>query len=274
VVAQSLNRTHPSMELEGPQFDETAGVKLGVIFNPAYADLLLEGTDHSFAQLAALAKDRKALPRFPLLASLSATARTVTHEVESTNIVARIQGKDSKLKAEYAVLSAHIDHLGIGEPINGDRIYNGAMDNGSGSALLLDVARSLQHSRARLKRSVLFVWVTGEEKGLLGSRFFAAHPTVTATSMIADINTDMFLPIIPLKVLTVYGLAESELGDHIMNVADRLGLRVQPDPAPLRNIFIRSDQYNFVRRGIPSCDDRCRVHPRLGRGEGHEGLAD
>ena len=248
----SLNRKHPSMELEYPEFDETAGVKLGIVFNPAYADLLLEGTDHTFAELAALAKDRKALPRFPLLVSVKATAHTITHEVESTNIVARIQGKDPQLKAEYVVLSAHIDHLGIGEPINGDRIYNGAMDNGSGSALLLDVARSLKHSRTRLKRSVLFVWVTGEEKGLLGSKFFATHPTVRATSMIADINTDMFLPIIPLKVLTVYGLAESDLGDRVMQVADLFGLHVQPDPAPLRNVFIRSDQYNFVRQGIPS----------------------
>jgi Zn-dependent M28 family amino/carboxypeptidase len=248
----SLNRNHPSMDLEGPEFDETAGVKLSVTFNPAYADLLLEGTGHNFAELAALAKNRATLPRFPLLVSISATAHTITDDVESTNIVARIRGKDSKLKAEYVVLSAHIDHVGIGEPINGDRIYNGAMDNGSGSALLLDVARSLQDSHTRLKRSVLFVWVTGEEKGLLGSKFFAAHPTVAATSMIADINTDMFLPIIPLKVLTVYGLAESDLGDRVVQVADHLGLRVQPDPAPLRNVFIRSDQYNFVRQGIPS----------------------
>jgi Zn-dependent M28 family amino/carboxypeptidase len=248
----SLNRNHPSMELDYPEFDETAGVKLGITFNPAYADLLLEGTGHTFAELAALAKDRRALPRFPLLVSVKATTNTITHEVQSTNIVARIQGKDPKLKAEYVVLSAHIDHLGIGEPINGDRIYNGAMDNGSGSALLLDVARSLKHSRARLRRSVLFVWVTGEEKGLLGSKFFAAHPTVRATSIIADINSDMFLPIIPLKVLTVYGLAESDLGDRVKQVADPLGLRVQPDPAPLRNVFIRSDQYNFVRKGIPS----------------------
>jgi Zn-dependent M28 family amino/carboxypeptidase len=150
------------------------------------------------------------------------------------------------------VLSAHIDHLGIGEPINGDRIYNGAMDNSSGSAVLLDVARSLKESHTHIKRSVLFIWVTAEEKGLLGSKFFAAHPTEPATSMIADINTDMFLPIIPLKVLTVYGLSESDLGDRIKQVADRLGLSVEPDPEPLENIFIRSDQYNFVRRGIPS----------------------
>jgi Zn-dependent M28 family amino/carboxypeptidase len=248
----SLNRNRPSMDLDYPEFDETAGVKLAITFNPAYADLLLEGTGHTFAELAALAKDRRALPRFPLLVSVKATTNTITHEVRSTNIVARIQGADPKLKVEYVVLSAHIDHLGIGEPINGDRIYNGAMDNGSGSALLLDVARSLKHSHTRLRRSVLFVWVTGEEKGLLGSKFFAAHPTVKATSMIADINSDMFLPIIPIKVLTVYGLAESDLGDRVKQVADPLGLRVQPDPAPLRNVFIRSDQYNFVREGIPS----------------------
>jgi Zn-dependent M28 family amino/carboxypeptidase len=248
----SLNRNQPSMDLEGAEFDETAGAKLGVAFNPAYADLLLEGTGHTFAELAALANDRASLPRFPLQVSISATAHTVTKEVNSTNIVAGIQGRDLKLKAEYVVLSAHIDHVGIGAPINGDRIYNGAMDNGSGSALLLDVARSLKASHTRLRRSVLFVWITGEEKGLLGSKFFAAHPTVPATSMVADINTDMFLPIIPLKVLTVYGLAESDLGDRVAQVADHLGLGVQPDPAPLRNVFIRSDQYNFVRRGIPS----------------------
>jgi Zn-dependent M28 family amino/carboxypeptidase len=247
----SLNRNHASMDLIGPEFDETTGAQLAVTFNPAYADMLLDGTGHTFSEIAALAKDRKTLPRFPLLVSVSATTHISTREVESTNVVARLPGRDAKLKTEYVVLSAHIDHIGIGEPINGDRIYNGAMDNGSGSALLLDIARSLRHS-IPLKRSVLFVWVTGEEKGLLGSRFFAAHPTVAASSMVADINTDMFLPIVPLKILTVYGLAESDLGDRVTAVADRLGLRVQPDPAPLRNVFIRSDQYNFIRSGVPS----------------------
>jgi Zn-dependent M28 family amino/carboxypeptidase len=248
----TLARNHASMELVGPEFDETAGTQLGVTFNPAYADLLLEGTGHTFAEIATLGKDRKAMPRFPLRVSVIAATHTATHDVDSTNIVARIPGNDPKLKSEYVVLSAHIDHLGIGEPINGDRIYNGAMDNGSGSALLLDLARSLKASRPPLKRSVLFVWVTGEEKGLLGSRFFATHPTVTAASMVADINTDMFLPIVPLRILTVYGLAESDLGDRVTTIANRLGLQVQPDPAPLRNVFIRSDQYNFIRQGVPS----------------------
>jgi Zn-dependent M28 family amino/carboxypeptidase len=248
----ALNRDLPSMDLVGPEFDETAGSQLAVTFNPAYADLLFEGTGHTFAEIAALGKDRKALPRFPLEVSISAVAHTSSHEVDSRNVVARISGRDPKLKSEYVVLSAHIDHLGMGAPIDGDRIYNGAMDNGSGSALLLDVARSLKRVREPMKRSVLFVWVTAEEKGLLGSKFFAAHPTVARKAMIADINTDMFLPIIPLKALTVYGLGESDLGDRVAQIAADHGLRVQPDPAPLHNVFIRSDQYNFVRHGIPA----------------------
>jgi Zn-dependent M28 family amino/carboxypeptidase len=248
----ALNRNHPSMDLIGPEFDETSGSKVAIAFNPAYADLLLQGSGHTFAELAALGKDRKPLPHFALKVSLSATTATRSRDVDSTNIVARIPGTDPKLKAEYVVLSAHIDHVGIGEPINGDRIYNGAMDNGSGSALLLDIARSLKQTHTTLKRSLLLVWVTGEEKGLLGSKYFAEHPTVAPKSMIADINTDMFLPIIPFKILTVYGLAESDLGDRVKQVGDHLKVQIQPDPQPLLNVFIRSDQYNFVRHGVPS----------------------
>ena len=248
----ALNRNHPSMDLIGPEFDETSGSKVAIAFNPAYADLLLRGSGHTFAELAALGKDRKPLPHFALKVSLSATTAARSRDVDSTNIVAQIPGTDPTLKAEYVVLSAHIDHVGIGEPINGDRIYNGAMDNGSGSALLLDIARSLKQTHTTLKRSLLLVWVTGEEKGLLGSKYFAEHPTVAPKSMIADINTDMFLPIIPLKILTVYGLAESDLGDRVKQVGDQLNVQIQPDPQPLLNVFIRSDQYNFVRHGVPS----------------------
>jgi Zn-dependent M28 family amino/carboxypeptidase len=248
----ALNRNHPSMDLIGPEFDETAGAKLAVTFNPANADLLLQGSGHTFEEIAALGKDRKALPHFPLNVSVSAATATHTQNLESTNIVAQIRGTDPKLKDEYVVLSAHIDHVGIGEPINGDRLYNGAMDNGSGTSLLLDIARSLKTAHTKLKRSVLLVWVTGEEKGLLGSKYFAEHPTVAPKSMVADINADMFLPIVPLKVLTVYGLAESDLGDRVTQVADHLNMHIQPDPLPLLNVFIRSDQYNFVRHGVPS----------------------
>jgi Zn-dependent M28 family amino/carboxypeptidase len=248
----SLNRTQPSMVLAGAQFNDTPGELFSAVFNPAYADLLFAGTGHSFADLAALGKDRKPMPRFALPVSIRAVTHVIQTDVHSANLIAVIPGSDPKLRHQYVVLSAHLDHLGIGQPINGDRINNGAMDNGSGSAMLLDVAHSLVQSHEQLKRSVLFVWVTGEEKGLLGSRYFAARPTVPTADIVADLNTDMFLPIVPLKILTVYGLAESDLGERVTAVALRLGYRVQPDPEPLRNAFIRSDQYSFIKEGIPS----------------------
>ena len=248
----SANRTHVSMTLADPKFDDTAGEKLAVIFNPAKADQLFAGSGHTFSEIAALAKERKPLPRFPLAVSIKATARLDKQEIESANVIAKLPGSDPELQNEYVVLSAHIDHIGIGEPIKGDRIYNGAMDNASGSAVLLDVASSLKKSGERFKRSLLFVFVTGEEKGLLGSRYFTAYPTVDPKSMVADINIDMFLPIVPLKVLTIWGLEESDLGDEARQVAEAHGIVVQSDPEPQRNIFIRSDQYNFIRHGIPA----------------------
>ena len=248
----TLARTRPSMSLADPALNESQGIKLMVVFNPADADKLFEGAPYKFQQLASLAKERKPLPRFALPVSIKARAKIIQKDVESDNVVARLPGTDPKLKVEYVVLSAHIDHLGIGEPINGDRIYNGAMDNGSGSALILDIANSLQHSQVKLKRSLLFLWVTAEEKGLLGSKYFAANPTVPKVSIVADINTDMFLPIYPLKLLTVYGLDESSLGDMVRQVGQQEGVTVQSDPEPLRNAFIRSDQYSFIRQGIPS----------------------
>ena len=183
---------------------------------------------------------------------MQATTKVIKKDVESDNIVARLPGSDASLKAQYVVLSAHIDHIGIGEPINGDKIYNGAMDNGSGSALLLDLASAMHAANLKPKRSLLFLWITGEEKGLLGSKYFANYPTVPKSSIVADLNTDMFLPIIPLKLLTVLGLNESTLGNDVREVAKQLGLEVQPDPEPLRNSFVRSDQYSFIRQGVPS----------------------
>jgi Zn-dependent M28 family amino/carboxypeptidase len=248
----SLNRAHPSMDLADPEFNDTSGLKLSLTFNPGQAEKLFAGSGHTFAEIAALGKDRKPLPHFPLDASLKARATLKTTGVESANVVATLPGSDPALKNEYVVLSAHVDHVGVGEPINGDRIYNGAMDNGSGVAAVLEIAASLKARPERLRRSMLFLVVTAEEKGLLGSKYFAAHPTVPPKSIIADVNIDMFLPIVPLKVLKVQGLAESDLGDRAREAAQAFGVRVQADPEPLRNAFIRSDQYNFIRHGIPA----------------------
>jgi Zn-dependent M28 family amino/carboxypeptidase len=253
----SLNRAHPSMDLADPEFNETAGLRTFLTFNPAQAEKLFAGSGHTFAEIAALGKDRKRLLSFPLAVSLQARASVKRSEVESANVIARLPGSDPALRNEVVVLSAHVDHVGIGAPIDGDRIYNGALDNGSGSALLLDMAANLAASRRgphpeKPRRSILFVFVTAEEKGLLGSKYFATHPTVDPKSIVADINVDMFLPIVPLKVLKVEGIAESDLGDRAAAIARSLGVKPIADPEPLRNGFIRSDQYSFIRHGVPS----------------------
>ena len=248
----ALNRFHPSMHLAADQFNDTEGAQFFAMFNPTHAEQLFRGTQHTFAEIAALGKDRRPMPRFALPLSVRLKAHVTVTEVDSTNLVATVRGHDPALREQYIVLSAHIDHLGIGEPINGDRINNGAMDNASGSALLLDLARAIKKLPHPLRRSILFVWVTAEEKGLLGSRYFAARPTVPQDSIVADFNTDQFLPIVPLKVLTAYGLAESDLGDRLKRLTAGSGIEVRSDPEPLRNVFIRSDQYSFIRVGIPS----------------------
>jgi Zn-dependent M28 family amino/carboxypeptidase len=248
----SLNRNHPAMDLADPEFNETEGLKISVVFNPASAEALFANSGHTFAELAALAKDRQPLPHFALNESLEARAVILTEQVQSANLVAKLPGTDPALKDQYVVLSAHIDHLGIGKPVNGDRIYNGAMDDGSGTAVVLDVAAQLKAHPEKLGRSILFLLVTGEEKGLLGSKYFAQKPTVPLQSIVADINIDMFLPIVPLKDLKILGLDESDLGTRAAAVTQSLGVKPIADPEPLRNSFVRSDQYSFIHKGIPA----------------------
>ena len=245
-------RTQAGMAPADETLDDTNGMKFGVTFNPASADKLFAGSGHTFQEISALAKARKSLPRFPLKVEIRARTKMEVQALESSNIVAKIEGNDPKLKLDCIVVSAHIDHLGIGEPINGDRIYNGAMDNGSGSAMLLDFARSFKENRLTFKRSAILLWITGEEKGLLGSRYFAEYPTVPASSIVANINTDMFLPIIPLQAVTVYGISESDLGEWAAKMAKQHGIEGHDDPKPERNSFIRSDQYSFIRKGVPA----------------------
>ncbi|HZT38225.1 MAG TPA: M28 family metallopeptidase [Bryobacteraceae bacterium] len=248
----SLARLQPSMRLADPALNDARGLRFSLTFNPDRAEKLFEGSGHSFRELLALADAGQPLPRFALPASLVAKVSVKRWQVDSMNVVGVREGSDPKLKNEYVVLSAHLDHLGVGQPIGGDRIYNGAMDDASGVASLIDIAQQLQQGRARLKRSALFLAVTGEEKGLQGSRYFAAHPSVDAASLVADINLDMYLPLFPLRWLEVQGVNESTLGDEIRAAARDYGVEVQADKEPDRNLFIRSDQYSFVRRGVPA----------------------
>ena len=246
------SRLNPVMTLVDPRFNDLAGMQVGASINPASAERLFTGSGHTFAGLLAIADTRKALPRFPLTASLRARVTLESVSIASDNVAALLPGSDPALAREHVVLTAHLDHVGIGAPVNGDRLYNGAMDNASGIATMIEVARSLSAATPKPRRSIVFLAVTGEEHGLLGSRYFAGDPTVPKASVVANINMDMFLPLFPMKSVMVFGLDESDLGDRVRDVAGKRGLAVRPDPQPERNRFTRSDQYSFIRQGVPA----------------------
>ena len=241
----------PSISLADPALSETAGMAVSVAITPRGAEKFFEGSGHTFAEIQELARENKPLPRFPLTVQLRSQAALKRETLESPNIAAMFPGA-GKLKNEYVIFSAHLDHVGVGRPVNGDSIYNGAMDNASGVASVIEVARLLKASKAKTNRSIIFLTVTAEEKGELGSRYFAARPTVPFKQIVADINLDMFLPLYPLKVIEVQGLMESTLGDTVKAAAEADGVAVQIDQEPEQNRFTRSDQYSFIRRGIPA----------------------
>jgi hypothetical protein len=184
--------------------------------------------------------------------TFSASYANTHSEYESHNVIGLIPGSDPKLKNEYVVHSAHLDHVGIGKPENGDSIYNGAHDNASGVASLLEIARVYKNGNAKPKRSILIVMVTAEEMGLVGSSYFAANPSVPKTSIVANVNTDMPTVIAPLLSVVPLGAEHSSIMGNVRFATDYLGLEVEKDPEPEQNRFVRSDQYSFVVSGIPA----------------------
>ena len=182
--------------------------------------------------------------------TLHAKVSSTSKEWETYNVVAKISGSHEKLKQEYIVHSAHLDHVGVGRAIEGDSIYNGAHDNASGVAVALEIARAYSQLEQKPKRSIVFNMLTSEEKGLLGSLFFANQPTVN--KVVANINTDMPTIITPMHSIIALGAPYSSLGDQVNLAAKHLGLEVIPDPEPEAVRFVRSDQYSFVRAGIPA----------------------
>jgi len=188
---------------------------------------------------------------FELSSSLRLSYTSTFNDVESYNVIGKITGGDKKLKDEYVVHTAHLDHVGIGRPIKGDSIYNGAHDNASGVASLLEIGRIYKRIGKPL-RSVLIVMVTAEEMGLLGSAYFAGNPTVPKSQIVADVNTDMPTLIAPLLSVAPLGAEHSGLVNNVDFACNQLGIVRQQDPMPEEVRFIRSDQYSFVQQGIPA----------------------
>jgi Zn-dependent M28 family amino/carboxypeptidase len=249
---QMPTRFLPQMVLADPSMDDGAGQRLNAPVNPAHAEKLFTDSGHAFTEIIELANSGKPMPKFPLKGTIRAKVTVTRTSIRSENVVGLLPGTDAKLKNEYVVVTAHLDHLGTGNPVNGDGIYNGAMDNASGIATLIETAAAAAAKKG-FKRSIAFVAVTAEEKGLLGSRYFATNPTLPAGAVqVANLNTDMFLPLFPMKSLIVAGLEESDLAADLRKVSEPAGIEVTTDPEPERNAFTRSDQYSFIRRGIPA----------------------
>jgi len=229
-----------------PELGSTAILSMGATAR------VFEGSGKSTEEIYAAAKDGK-----PASFTLPITAKIKTvskfEQLRSPNVVAYLRGSDPILREEYVVYTAHLDHLGVGEPVNGDRIYNGALDNASGSACLLEIARAYSRMNPRPRRSILFVSVTGEEEGLLGSDYFAHNPIVAKNALVADINIDGNPALLwPIEDVTALGAENSTLGTSAHEAAARLKVDLSPDPRPERVLFIRSDQYSFVKQGVPS----------------------
>jgi Zn-dependent M28 family amino/carboxypeptidase len=238
---------------EGTPYDAAPGVTPLGIVSAAGAEKLFAGAPKTFAQVVAEAEKPKANPpRFALPGALAVSLSSEVKAIESENVAGMIEGSDPKLKDEVVVLSAHLDHIGVGPPLKGDAINNGALDNAAGVATTLEVARTFVEAAARPKRSILFLTVTGEEKGLLGAQYFARNPTVPKAAMVANVDLDMPILLFDFTDVVAFGSDRSGVGPAVKRAAARLGVALSPDPLPEEGNFTRSDHYRFVEVGVPA----------------------
>ena len=214
---------------------------------------LLRMAGQDFGTLKSQAATREFRP-VPLGVRASMTIRNSLRTIDSRNVVARIDGRDPKLKDEVVVYSAHWDHLGVGPAVNGDTIYNGAKDNGVGVASMLELARAFTKLPTPPKRSIVFLAVTAEEQGLLGSQYYAVTPIYPLAKTLANINVDGMNVHGRTRDLTLVGLGASDLDDYARDAAGEQGRIIRPDPEPEKGFYYRSDHFNFAKQGVPALD--------------------
>ena len=216
------------------------------------AEKLFAGAAIPYAKVVEAMEKKGNPPRFALATALDATLHTETKVIESENVAGLIEGSDPKLKDEVVVLSAHLDHIGVTPPVDGDSINNGALDNASGVAITLEVARTFQESGKRPRRSILFLTVTGEEKGLLGAEYFAHNPTIAREKIVANVDLDMPILFYDFTDVIAFGSDRSGVGAAVKRAAGRMNVALSPDPLPEEGLFTRSDHYRFVEVGVPA----------------------
>jgi Zn-dependent M28 family amino/carboxypeptidase len=215
----------------------------------------MSGQDFDALKTQSLSRDFKPVP---LGVKASMAIGNTMRTIDSRNVVARLEGSDPSLKNEYVVYSAHWDHLGVGEPVNGDKIYNGAVDNASGVGTVLEIARALKQAPPA-KRSFLFLMVTAEEQGLLGSEYYSLNPLYPLAKTAANINVDEINPWGRTKQLPVVGLGNSDLDDYLRAAATEQGRTLLGDTDPEKGFYYRSDHFNFAKQGVPALDPS--MHP-------------
>lgn len=232
---------------------DRAPIQVGAYVNSGVADALFAGSPISAARLfAAVHADQPFPTGFALARPVSIARTTKVTRFDSPNVIAVLPGSDPVLAKEYVVLSAHLDHEGTRPAAKGeDGIFNGAMDNAAGVATMLEVARGFTQSGKRPKRSILFVALTAEERGLLGSGYLAHYP-VKGGRPVADVNLDMPMLLYDFTDVVAFGAEHSTLGPIVERAAGRMGVKLSPDPMPEEQLFLRSDHYSFVQQGVPS----------------------
>jgi len=223
---------------------------LRMTLNAAALAPLIAGSGYDAAALVAAGAKGEALPSFDAPRRLHATFTVRQRDFISENVLGLLPGTDVTKRGETLVLSAHLDGYGHGEPVHGDGLYNGTLDDAAYVALLIRLAERRYGQGYR--RPVLFAAFTGEEKGLLGARYYVAHPTVPLAHIAADINLDQLRPIFPLDLLTVHALGDTTLGDMVSEVAAKRGIATQTDPEPERNLLRRADHWPFLQAGVPA----------------------
>jgi Zn-dependent M28 family amino/carboxypeptidase len=252
---------------DGQPFVKTPSMQAVGLVSPAATDRLFAGAPRSYQDVRS--ESAKGTPRgFPLRVSIEVAQASQHDRRSSANVAGVLEGSDAALRQEYVVLVAHLDHDGIGPPVKEDRIYNGAMDNAAGVAALLEAARALSAEERAPRRSVLFLAVTAEEKGLLGSEYFAHHPTVPRDAMVAAINLDMPVLLYDFTDVIAFGAQHSSLKGVLETTLREAGLTLTADPMPEQAIFVRSDHYRFVEQGVPSILLATGWNSTKGAGEG------
>ncbi len=226
-------------------------LKASVNFNPAFIERLFANSGKNIQTVYQNAKDN--VPQsFSLKAEAQIIVKTNHSLVEGSNLIGIIPGSDPILKNEYVVYAAHLDHFGKASPMKGDSIYNGAHDNASGVSILLGIAKAFRSYPIAPKRSIIFAVVTGEEYGLLGSDYFINNAPVKAENIVANLSIDMPFFFHPILDIVPYGAQHSSLSNEVNKAAAMLNLKISPDPFPEQVVFIRSDHYSFIKKGIPS----------------------